>query len=81
MSNILIIDDQPYLRELFSHELVKEAYQVWSAADAESVGIPRKFKLGSCASGTFRARIQGLGDAQGNQTKNASAPSADRYCL
>lgn len=37
MSNILIIDDQPYLRELFSHDLIKEAYQVWSAADAESV--------------------------------------------
>jgi two-component system response regulator (stage 0 sporulation protein F) len=36
MSNILIIDDQPYLRELFSLELVDEGYGVESIPTAES---------------------------------------------
>lgn len=37
MSNILIVDDQPYLRELFSQELVDEGYGVESVPNAESV--------------------------------------------
>ncbi len=37
MSNILIVDDQPYLRELFSQELVDEGYGVESVPSAESV--------------------------------------------
>jgi CheY-like chemotaxis protein len=37
MSNILIVDDQPYLRELFSEELTDEGYGVVSVPDAESV--------------------------------------------
>jgi two-component system response regulator (stage 0 sporulation protein F) len=36
MSNILIIDDQPYLRELFSLELVDEGYGVEIIPSAES---------------------------------------------
>ena len=36
MSNILIVDDQPHLQELFSHELMEEGYSVVSAGDAES---------------------------------------------
>jgi two-component system response regulator (stage 0 sporulation protein F) len=35
MSNILIIDDQPYLRELFSQELVDEGYGVENVPCAE----------------------------------------------
>lgn len=37
MSNILIVDDQPYLRELFSRELVDEGYSVESVSSAEAV--------------------------------------------
>ena len=37
MANILIVDDQPYLQELFSQELIDEGYRVASVADAESV--------------------------------------------
>lgn len=37
MSNILIVDDQPYLGELFSQELVDEGYGVVSVPSAESV--------------------------------------------
>lgn len=37
MSNILIVDDQPYLRELFSQELVDEGYGVETVPRAESV--------------------------------------------
>ena len=36
MPNILIVDDQPHLQELFSHELMEEGYSVVSIADAES---------------------------------------------
>ena len=36
MSNVLIVDDQPHLQELFSHELMEEGYSVVSAGDAES---------------------------------------------
>jgi two-component system response regulator (stage 0 sporulation protein F) len=36
MANILIIDDQPYIQELFSQELMGEGYRVVSACDAES---------------------------------------------
>ena len=37
MANILIIDDQPHLRELFSEELMDEGYEVTSVSDAKSV--------------------------------------------
>ena len=37
MSNILIVDDQPYLRELFSQELLDEGYGVEDVPDAESL--------------------------------------------
>lgn len=37
MSSILIVDDQPYLRDLFSQELVDEGYGVESVPGAESV--------------------------------------------
>ena len=37
MANILIIDDQPHLRELFSEELIDEGYEVTSVSDAKSV--------------------------------------------
>ena len=37
MPNILIVDDQPCVRELLSEELVHEGYQVESVGDAESV--------------------------------------------
>jgi CheY-like chemotaxis protein len=36
MASILIVDDQPYLQELFAQELVDEGYSVLSAADTES---------------------------------------------
>ena len=35
MSHILIVDDQPYLKELFSEELMEEGYRVVSVSDAE----------------------------------------------
>lgn len=37
MANILIVDDQPHLRELFSLELTDEGHRVYSVGDAESV--------------------------------------------
>jgi len=37
MANILIVDDQPYFRELLSEELIHEGYQVSSIGDAESI--------------------------------------------
>lgn len=36
MASILIVDDQPYLQELFAQELVDEGYSVVSVADIES---------------------------------------------
>jgi len=36
MAKILIIDDQPYVRELLSEELADEGYRVASAGDANS---------------------------------------------
>jgi len=33
MSNVLIVDDQQHLQELFSHELMEEGYSVVSAGD------------------------------------------------
>jgi len=37
MAEVLIMDDQPYLRELFSEVLVDEGYSVKSVAYAESM--------------------------------------------
>jgi DNA-binding response OmpR family regulator len=37
MPNILVIDDQPCVRELISQELMHDGYQVEGFADAESV--------------------------------------------
>jgi DNA-binding NtrC family response regulator len=37
MANILIVDDQPHLQELFSEELVDEGHRAVSVSDAESV--------------------------------------------
>lgn len=37
MSNILIVDDQPYLNDLFSQELMDEGYGVQGIGDAELV--------------------------------------------
>ena len=37
MANILIVDDQPYFRELLSEELIHEGYRVSSIGDAESI--------------------------------------------
>jgi len=37
MANILIVDDQPCVRQLLSEELVDEGYGVTSVGDAESV--------------------------------------------
>jgi len=37
MPNILIVDDQTYIQELFSEELKEEGYEVKSVTDAESV--------------------------------------------
>ena len=39
MASILIIDDQPYIQELFSQELMNEGYGVVSAGDAESAKV------------------------------------------
>ncbi len=36
MTTILLIDDQPYLQELFAEELMDEGYSVVSASDADS---------------------------------------------
>jgi two-component system response regulator (stage 0 sporulation protein F) len=37
MANILIVDDQLYVRDLFSDELADQGYQISSLSDAESV--------------------------------------------
>ena len=37
MANILIVDDQPHLRELFAEELMDEGYRIESVSDAVSV--------------------------------------------
>lgn len=37
MANILIVDDEAYIREFLSEELASEGYQVASASDAESM--------------------------------------------
>jgi DNA-binding NtrC family response regulator len=37
MANILIIDDQPHMKDLFSGELLDEGHQVVCVGDAESV--------------------------------------------
>ena len=37
VANILIVDDQPHLQELFSQELADEGYKVTSLSDAQSV--------------------------------------------
>ncbi len=37
MPNILIVDDQPCVQQLFSEELIREGYRVASVGDAESV--------------------------------------------
>jgi DNA-binding NtrC family response regulator len=37
MSNILIVDDQPYVRELLSEILTHEGYQVASVGDVQSM--------------------------------------------
>jgi len=39
MASILIIDDQPYIQELFSQELMGEGYKVLSTGDAESAKV------------------------------------------
>lgn len=38
MARILIVDDQPHMRDLFSGELIAEGHQVECAKDAESAG-------------------------------------------
>jgi DNA-binding NtrC family response regulator len=37
MAKILIVDDQPCVREIFAEELISEGHQVVTAGDAESV--------------------------------------------
>ena len=37
MANILIVDDQPYVRELLSEELAHEGYRIESVGDAQSI--------------------------------------------
>ncbi len=37
MARILIVDDQPYMEELFSRDLIDEGHQVVCVGDAESV--------------------------------------------
>ena len=37
MTNILVVDDQPCIRELLSEELIFEGYRVITVGDAESV--------------------------------------------
>ena len=39
MASILIVDDQSYIQELFSQELMDEGYKVLSAGDAESAKV------------------------------------------
>jgi len=39
MVSILIVDDQPYIQELFSQELMGEGYKVLSTGDAESAKV------------------------------------------
>jgi two-component system response regulator (stage 0 sporulation protein F) len=37
MAKILIVDDQPCVREIYAEELISEGYQVVTARDAESI--------------------------------------------
>ena len=37
MANILIVDDQPYVREFLSEELAHEGYRIESVGDAQSI--------------------------------------------
>ena len=37
MTSILIVDDQPYVREFLSEELTQEGYRTTSIGDAESI--------------------------------------------
>jgi len=39
MASILIVDDQSYIQELFSQELMDEGYNVLSTGDAESAKV------------------------------------------
>ena len=39
MASILIVDDQSYIQELFSQELMDEGYKVLSTGDAESAKV------------------------------------------
>jgi len=39
MASILIIDDQPYIQELFLQKLMDEGYKVLSTGDAESAKV------------------------------------------
>ena len=39
MASILIVDDQSYIQELFSQELMDEGYKVLSTGDAESARV------------------------------------------
>jgi len=39
MASILIIDDQPYIQDFFSNELMDEGYTVVATGDAESVKV------------------------------------------
>lgn len=43
MANILIVDDQPCVRELLSEELMSEGYGVATAGDAESISGHLRF--------------------------------------
>ena len=39
MASILIVDDQSYIQELFSQELMDDGYNVLSTGDAESAKV------------------------------------------
>ncbi len=43
MAKILIVDDQAYVQELLSEELISEGYRVATAGDAESIGGHLRF--------------------------------------
>lgn len=43
MAKILIVDDQPCIRELLSEELLSEGYRVATAGDAESISGHLRF--------------------------------------
>ena len=57
MSNILIVDDQPHLQELFAQELMDEGHRVFCVSDTESLNeylndsIPDLVLLDLCLSG------------------------------